>query len=205
MREMVGMCSPFIGDECDIFTCSISFPNEWDIQIRVSLKQELNEAKKSEALYSNIKSVCEWTCLFDEHTCVFETVVPIPTEWMYLFGDNLFWPNGCVYSANRYVYSERLCPFHLNRCVCSKGLHLLQLKDFLWFLNKGQNITPKNNQNNSKFIFFLLLSEYKVCLDKNSLQNFYSPLVRFNFLSSGRYGLNLFWLYVVLQSAVQNM
>jgi len=30
---MVGVCSPSIGDERGIFTCSIPFSNEWDIQV----------------------------------------------------------------------------------------------------------------------------------------------------------------------------
>ena len=82
---MIGMCFPSIGDERDIFTCSISFSNEWDIQFRSWPKQEVNETKKSDFLVPYWK----WYT----NGCVCSANGHVYSERL-----RLFWLNGCVYS-----------------------------------------------------------------------------------------------------------
>ena len=137
-------CSPSIGDERGIFTFSIPFPNEWNIQVRSWPKIRAKLDQKVWKLFSpTLKMVYECVCSANGYICY---------EWLHPS-----WPNVCVcvcsgttrfdrmdvYSANGYVCSERLCLFQPNRCICSEGLHSLQPKGFLWFLYKGKNIILK--------------------------------------------------------------
>jgi len=108
LQEMVGMCSPSIGDErgdkCCIFTCSLLFSNEGDIQVGSWPKKRAKWDQKEWKLFSPILEViCKWMCLFSEYTCLFATIASVTTEWMCLFGDNPFWRNRCVCSLNKCV------------------------------------------------------------------------------------------------------
>ena len=103
------------------FPCSISFLNEWDIQVGSWPKQELNGTKKSE---NSLVPYWTWYAngwvYFDERMCLFRMVVPVPTEWLWMFRDNPFRPNECVCLTNKYVYLEWFRLFQLNRCVFSE-------------------------------------------------------------------------------------
>ena len=128
---MVRMCSPSIGDEHDIYTCLIPFPNERDIQIRSWPKIKANWDQKMWKLFSPILKVV-YKCVFGKRICQFGTIAPVLTEWLYLFRDNPFQPNGCVYSVSGYVCLKWLCQFQLNKFVCSEWWHTFWLNGCIY-------------------------------------------------------------------------
>jgi len=60
--------------------------------------------------------ISEWTYMFSERTCLFRMVVPALTEWMCLFRDNPFRPNGLSIRWMD-VLVRKGCT-HFNRTIC---------------------------------------------------------------------------------------
>ena len=96
-----------------IFTCSILFSNEWDIQVGSWPNTIVKGTRKSEKSSAHVGSgigtgvsiqnscthsnrmnvsvqeqsvTTEWMCMFGKQMCLFRKVAPVPTKRMCLFG-----------------------------------------------------------------------------------------------------------------------
>ena len=118
------MCSVSIDDKRVQFRFQI---NEI-FKSKIGLEQEVNKTKRVKTLQSNIESDMRIDVSVRRTYMPIRDGWPVLTEWMCLFGDNLFHPNECVYLANECVF-RRVAP--------------VTTESFLRFLYKEQNTTPK--------------------------------------------------------------
>jgi len=190
-REMVEMFSPFIGNEHGIFTCSILFPHEWDIQVGSWPKTRTKWDKKVKTLYSNIENgmwmdvSIRWMDISIQNGCarsdrmdVFVWGQPVGRMDVSVWRMDVSVRHDCTRSNWIDVSVQ-------NDCTHSNRANVSTLKGFLWILiYKGQNFTRKwitqktqnNNNHKNKWVqwnFIEFLSEFDLNSDLWSVFIFY--------------------------------